>query len=59
MGKEKGEREPCTSLLIDHIYTNQPGKITECFVPEVALGDHYTDMLQIVCHWNCVNFHIL
>ena len=41
--EEKGEREPCTRLLIDHIYTNQPGKITECFVPEVALGDHYPD----------------
>ena len=27
--------------LIDHVYTNQPDKVTECFVPKIALSDHY------------------
>ena len=31
-----------SATLIDHVYTNQPDKITECFVPKIALSDHYT-----------------
>ena len=30
-----------SATLIDHIYTNQRNKVTECFVPTVALSDHY------------------
>ena len=30
-----------SATLIDHVYTNQPDKITECFVPKIALSDHY------------------
>ena len=30
-----------STTLIDHVYTNQPDKITECFVPKFALSDHY------------------
>ena len=30
-----------SATLIDHIYTNQPDQVTECFVPTVALSDHY------------------
>ena len=30
-----------SATLIDHVYTNQPDKITECFVPITALTDHY------------------
>ena len=30
-----------SATLIDHVYTNQPDKITECFVPKIALSDNY------------------
>ena len=30
-----------SATLIDHVYTNHPDKITECFVPKIALSDHY------------------
>ena len=30
-----------SATLIDHVYTNQPNKITECFVPKIALSDYY------------------
>ena len=30
-----------SATLIDHVYTNQPNKITEGFVPKNALSDHY------------------
>ena len=30
-----------SARLIDHIYMNRPDTITECFVPAVALSDHY------------------
>ena len=30
-----------SATLIGHIYSNQRDKITECFVPAVALSDHY------------------
>ena len=30
-----------SATLIDHVYTNQTNKITECFVPKIALSDHY------------------
>ena len=30
-----------SATLIDHIYTNRPDTITACFVPAVALSDHY------------------
>ena len=30
-----------SATLIDHVCTNQPDKITECFVPKIALSDHY------------------
>ena len=30
-----------SATLIDHVYTNQPDKITECFVLKITLSDHY------------------
>ena len=30
-----------SATLIDHVYTSQPDKVTECFVPNLALSDHY------------------
>ena len=30
-----------SATLIDHIYSYQPDKITDCFVPTTALSDHY------------------
>ena len=32
---------PHSATLIDHVYTNQPDKITECIVSKIALSDHY------------------
>ncbi|MCG8066696.1 MAG: hypothetical protein JAY84_02445 [Candidatus Thiodiazotropha taylori] len=30
-----------SATLIDHVYTSQPEKVSECFVPNLALSDHY------------------
>ena len=30
-----------SATLIDQVYTNHHDKITECFVPKIALSDHY------------------
>ena len=30
-----------SATLIDHVYTSQPDKVIECFVPNLALSDHY------------------
>ena len=30
-----------SSTIIDHVYTTEPGNITECFVPKYAISDHY------------------
>ena len=30
-----------SSTLLDHVYTNQPDMISECFVTAIALSDHY------------------
>ena len=30
-----------SATLIDHVYTSQPDKVTECFVPNLALSDLY------------------
>ena len=30
-----------SSTIIDHVYTTEPGNITESFVPQYAISDHY------------------
>ena len=30
-----------SSTIIDHVYTTEPGNITDCVVPQYVISDHY------------------
>ena len=42
-----------SSTIIDHVYTTEPGNITECFVSQYAMSDHYP-----VCFTRKINYKI-
>ena len=42
-----------SSTIIDHVYITEPGNITECFVPQYAISDHYPD-----CFTRKINYKI-
>ena len=50
---EPTQNTDTSSTIIDHVYTTEPGNITECFLPQYAISYHYP-----LCFTRKINYKI-